>query len=282
MSEKIKKEPSVIKGWMLRLVRVLVDVGIGLVILWLFKDRLLKLVFGLDVQQIYAFVKANPTVIQWIVWPTTILVALLAFRDEAMRILDQIPSFVQRAQYGTPIVPTPKKVECVGTENGENGVEGEDKNGVCSKEKAKSSATKETHSGPKNKAAPAQKMTVQRAERLANLAVRRIAEDYGYAFSGSAQVRGTGYVFDSILQNGQDLYGVEVKCGYNSMKIEKTLRELRQVPFSLAKDMRNRFRIILCVVSLRDDDGWREDLMHKVEDTDLIIRTFSAEELERA
>lgn len=278
-----------VKAWLLRLACVSFDVAMGIVVLWLFKTYLLKLVLDLDVHQIYAFVKSNPNVVQWIVWPTSILIALLAFRDVVVRVLDQIPPFIQRSQYGGPsIVPDSKEQEFETEEREQEGSIRESSNGRNVKVKRSDVAVTSTASAP-IEVSSAHKgitrslpMTAAEATRLADLAVTRIAKDFGIEPSGAARVRGTNYVFDAILQDGLSLYGVDVKCGYNRVMIDRTVHRLEMFRFSLPKDMRNRFTIILCVISGQTGQDWRIDLMHRVEGSDLVLRTFSPEELERA
>ena len=294
MREKLKswsqlKWVKAVGAWLLRLICVVFDVAMGIVVLWLFKTYLLKLVLDLDVHQIYAFVKSNPNIVQWIVWPTSILIALLAFRDVVVRALDQIPPFIQRSQYGgSSIVPESKKQEGETEECEQEGSIREDSNGRNVKVKrsdvagtstpSASIAERSAHKGVTRSS----KMTAPEAAHLADLAVTRIAKDFGIEPSGAARVRGTDYVFDAILQDGLSLYGVEVKCGYSPARIDRTLRRLEMFRFSLPKDMRNRFTIILCVISVQADQDWRMDLMHRAEGFDFVIRTFSPEELEKA
>lgn len=293
MREKLKawsqlKWVQAVGAWLRRLACVSFDVAMGIGILWLFKTYLLKWVLDLDIHQVYAFVKSNPNIVQWIVWPTSILIVFIAFRDVVVRVLDQIPPFIQRSQYGgATIVNEPPKKHNLDEEE----LSQEERKVGNSKEE--NSKTKCAKGGESSTAAVAigncsahkgvtrtLPMTIAEARRLADLAVKRIAKDFGIDPPGAARMRGTNYVFDAILQDGPLFYGVDVKCGYNRAMIDRTLRRLEMFRFSLPKDMRNRFTVILCVISVQPGQDWRVDLMHRAEGSDLIIRTFSPEELE--
>ena len=175
----------------------------------------------------------------------------MAFRDVIMKTLYELPDFVHRSRYG----------------NGDETEHADKVPEICEEEN-------ET-------GVPDQKIDMKDAKKYAEEALRRIGKEFSVKVITEQRIIGSSAIFDGVFRRGEEIYGIEVYCGYNKRSLRERLDRMSAVSLELPPKIRAQFCPVLCVISANDNDQWRNDLCDMVKELGYrgIVRTYSVKEL---
>lgn len=264
VNREVKNMEDIPRSYSERLKIFINDLAVMVCCLALLRPLCVLLLAG-DLSSFKQVVKSKPDVILWCVWPVVALVLLLMFRDALMRVLYQLPSFIARSQYGNPVVSSEKEPEQPNEEDVPIGKESEGDN----------------HNDKIQPNGGLQKMNIEQGRRAAELVLQIIGREFRCKIDKEVRIRGSSYVFDGAMVDGEEIYGIEVKCGYNRTMIRTGIRRLMQVESELPPKVRDHFSLILCVVSKQATPEWKLELRQIAESEGFRggLRMYSIEEL---
>ena len=211
----------------------------------------------------------TPHVVERLIWPCFFLIVGFLLRDVIMRTLYQLPGFVKRSVYGQ-IVPTEKKSDSPSPED------------PLDEKVAGDSMEKHVPARKPEKNENLARITPREGALYESIVLRQIERDYGCTMTQPGRVRGSSCVFDGVFEQGGEIYAVKIKCGFNRQVLSHALCQIRRALEELPRKTRNLVNVIFCVISNRNDDGWKDEVREMVSESGLnvSVRLFKTKELQ--
>lgn len=156
-------------------------------------------------------------------WPICVVIILTLFRSAISSALAQVPGFMARSSYGG------------------------ERNDLMQPASVGAIEEKERE---RDEAAP----ICSNGEGELPEILDDLQESVGVAFCRNVRMRNTEYVFDAMYEHDGRLYGVEVLQNATIEMAQKVLEHVSCAVFALERADRHRFRLVLCVAGIGEDN----------------------------
>ena len=277
----MKGEDREVTTYMSRFWGHLVDVLLTIGLIALVRPVIKYLIFwGGPVSPLVKLI--TPELLEKAIWPVFFIVIGLLLRDVIVRTLYQLPGFVARANLRDLINVGNKTKEPAYEEDVSTDVQSEGPTGVQRKIQQPAAFIPDTEELRKATVVKGARIGREDAIRYENKIIRSIERDFDCRVVREGSLRGTSFSFDGLFERDGELYAIEIKCGFNRQVLSHALCQIRRALEELPRKTRNLVNVIFCVISNRNDDGWKDEVREMVSESGLnvSVRLFKTKELQ--
>ena len=210
------------------------------------------------------------------VWPISLLLILMLFRNPLMRIIYELPGFIRRSRYGQSSFSEEEKRQSIKREKRKENESGNGEGDITK-------AEKENFGSGYN--SDAQRLDCTNPIEIEKEIIGMLKKEYMVTeVAINARIRQSNLIFDGVFWKNDHLYAVEIKKISNFVSVENLLERVAMFVQGLPIKYRENFSFIICLVYEKAINDLRIRLAEVVQrfDFEVIIKYYPLSDIKRA